>query len=231
MKNIFLNHPTRGRSDKIFETFKNFIDNASNENKITYWFSIDNDDPHSLELYDNAIIYCRNYASDRNVEVILHKDNNPTVVYAANRAYNKDILDSHDILACISDDFRMPANWDTMIIEQFEKHGYNKILKTLQPNARTDLIAIQIAGHQFWKDYGTFFHWEYPSMYADDDMTAWAYLNGRVIETPHIVCRHLYPGYLPDSFTWDETYTRENQKQNHEIGKQIFERRKANGFK
>jgi hypothetical protein len=230
MKHIFLNHPTRGRSDKIFETFKNFVDNSSKKNYITHWFSIDSDDPH-LSLYYNSVKQCKEYGIDKNVTVVLHEENNITVVEAASRAYTQDILNSYDILACISDDFRMPENWDNLIIEQFDLYGYNKILKTTQPNARQDLIAIQIAGHQFWKDYGSFFYHEYPSMYADDDMTGWAYLNDRVIQAPHIICKHLYPGYLPESFIWDETYTRENQQHFHDVGKQIFERRKSNGFK
>ena len=233
MKRILLVHPSRGRPQQLINAFENFIGMSTHGNPITYLVSIDNNDSTLHEYLGRVKQHCEALAASvGNVTFqIIHNDNN-TPVQAVAWTYTPENLENHDIIALISDDFRMPQGWDLMIIDEFEKHGYDKIIKTHQPGGRPDLIAIQIAGSQFWKEYGSFFYHEYLSMYADDDMTAWAHLHGRVIEALHIVCLHMHPyiglpGHLPD----DETYARENNPMHHQVGREIFERRKANGFR
>jgi hypothetical protein len=232
MKRILLNHPSRGRPTQLVTAFEDFINNSSHTNPITYIVSIDMDDPEMqgyLTVMD--ILYAQAKAVP-DVKVQLLVNDNKTVVQAVNRAYTAENLDNHDIISMISDDFRMPRNWDTSVIAEFDKYGYDKIIKTHQPGGRVDLITIQMAGTQFWRDYGTFFYHEYISMYADDDITGWARLTGRVIDAPHIVCLHLHPYIgLPGSLPFDATYERENQPMHHQVGHQIYERRKANGFR
>lgn len=232
MKNILLNHPSRGRPKELVVAFKNFIGMSSHINPIKYVISIDNDDPTFAE-YFRAIGECVEYAKPySNVEIECIPHDNKTVTEAVNRAYTPEHLDNYEIISMISDDFRMPQDWDIAVIKEFDKWGYDKIIKTHQPGGRQDLITIQMAGNLFWKEYGTFFWHEYPSVFSDDDITGWASLNKRIINAPHIVCRHLHPGCnQPDSFKHDATYERENQNINYVIGEQIYNRRKANGFR
>ncbi len=231
MKKILLNHPSRGRPNELVVAFENFIGMSSHENPIKYVISVDQDDPKLAE-YVPAVVRCVEYAKQFPVNVEFIISPNTTVTQAVNRAYTPENLEEFNIISMISDDFRMPPAWDTAVIIEFDKWGYDKIIKTHQPGGRQDLITIQMAGNLFWKEYGTFFWHEYPSVFSDDDITGWASLNKRIINAPHIVCRHLHPGCnQPDSFKHDTTYERENQNINYVVGQQIYDRRKANGFR
>lgn len=232
MAKILLNHPSRGRPTQVVVAFEDFVTKSSGLHPITYVISVDANDP-TLAAYSDSINQCMKLAETyKHVTVRFLVNNNKTVTEAVNRSYTPENLDSFDILALVSDDFRMPDQWDIAIFKEFEQFGYDKIIKTFQPGGRTDLITIQIAGHQFWKDYGTFFWHEYPSVFSDDDMTQWARLNNRVIDAPHIVMRHLHPGCnQPDSFKHDATYEHENKPINYQIGERIFLARKARGFR
>ena len=231
-KNILLVYPSRGRPRRLLAALNDFVVNWSQTTKLSIIVSLDTDDPMLSEYIGIIDAYVKAITSPNfHLEAIINS--NKTVVVAINRAYTEDVLSHYNIISLISDDFRMPENWDRLFIEEFEKYGYNKIVKSFQPGApNPKLITIQMAGTQFWKDYGTFVWPEYMSVYGDTDITGWAQVNERIVEAPHIICRHLNPGCgQPDGFPMDDIYQRENSPLAYSIGEQVYNRRMANGFR
>lgn len=240
MKRILIVHPSRGRPELALATLENHIGNSSGQHPITYIYSCDVDDP-SMERYRDWLgpaiggFLARNGFRHVTGQTVFAQ--NHGIVQAVNRVYSRELLGRHDFVVLTSDDMRMPAGWDASLVEVFDKVGYDKAVKTCQPEGNPDLITLQIAGASFFLDYGTFFWPEYVSVYADNDFTEWAKMYHRYVRADHIVCPHLHPiiklpenvrSQYGDSLAWDETYGRENS--NYAYGQQVFKGRIANRF-
>lgn len=220
--NILIVHPSRGRPKEAAAAFRNHVGGrGSAGTRITYIFCLDNDD---MEVYDTSL-------SAPGVQVAYLVANNNGCCQAVNRAYSKLLLEKNDFVILTSDDMELCKDWDVVLKERFDRHGYGVCLKTKQPGGRDDILTLQIAGSKFFLDYGTFFWPEYISMYGDQDISEWAKLKNRWIDAPDIICPHLHPSTgLPNSFKRDETYNKEMQNDRFKQGLDVINRRRTEGF-
>jgi hypothetical protein len=95
-----------------------------------------------------------------------------------------------------------------------------------------DLQTIQIADTSVFLHWGYILYPRYFSMFSDNDYTAHALKEARVIDARFaLYFRHNHPllkGIPLDK--WDETYRRSNEQKNYEQGLKIFNERVANEF-
>lgn len=97
------------------------------------------------------------------------------------------------------------------------------------------IMPMPILSRARYEQQGFVFYPEYESMYADNDFCFAARQDGVVIEAPHLLFPHRHPLY--DNWQgvgvdprWDAAYQAQNRKEASELGRRIFERRKASGF-
>lgn len=192
----------------------------------SYVVSVDLDDPTMPEYNDLFPL------------TLVHENNG--AVQATNRAYDRTLLEQHDICIIAADDIYFPENWDKDLVAVFDQYGYDKIVKTTnQFQGNLDLINLQAAGTQFWLDYGIFYWPEYINMFADDDLTIWAKQNNRYVEARHLFFAHMqYSLQMPPEVVekfgaihqFDETYARENSGIGWTVGQEVITRRRQEGF-
>lgn len=229
MKKVLIVHPSRGRPEQAKKIYDGIIGNKSSDTEITYILAMDDDDitqPVYRELFPP--------------EVTIVSGSNKAAVEATNRAYNRELIAQHDITAIASDDIYFPEQWDKGLFEVFDAVGYDKAVKTTnQFQGNLDLLNFQVAGAQFWLDYGTFYWPEYINMYADDDITRWAIKNGRYVNARHLLFPHMQyslsmPQEIIDKYgpihQVDATYERENSGEGTHRGIEVLRRREQEGF-
>lgn len=256
MKTVAVVHPSRQRPEMARKTLNNLFSEMELDTRVRYVLSLDMDDIRlddylemfMLEREDYDFGECpygegvmesyRDKTSGLDLVALISANNN--IVEATNRAYCPQFVDNVDYTMIHSDDMRLSRGWNLEIEKVFDEHGYDKLVKTLQPGQeQPDLVSFQIAGRDFWKAYGHFFYPGYLSLYGDNDVTEYAKLNGKWVDARHLVFPHLHfsidlPQEIKEKFgeslRLDQTYEREAQQDNIRVGIETFKRRMANGF-
>ena len=127
-KRVLIVHPSRGRPAEAEKAFFNHVNLRKNlGTKIKYIFCLDFDDPRLPEY--NTSLYAEN------VEVAFMVNENVGCVQAANRAYNRKLLDTVDLVILTSDDMRLCYAWDFELFSVLDLHGNCIAIKTTQPGA------------------------------------------------------------------------------------------------
>ncbi len=137
---------------------------------------------------------------------------------------------SGKVLIFAADDFFPPPLWDTELLEAIPDLDSDFVVHVSTGSARDgELMTHPIISRRTYERWGYAYYPEYESMYADDDLTLRAYREGIIVDARHIVFEHRHPvnGTAPD----DRVYRHQNRPQAYDLGKKIFERRKAEGFK
>lgn len=209
---ISLIHPSRGRPQKAYSTFRNWIDRSGSE--VEHILSCDNDDSLGYQYAPNFVGQTKCLVSS-----------NKSVVEATNRAAKEA---KGDILIYLSDDFDCPSNWGPLVLKEFEGVEGPCLLKVddcLQP-FHVPVLTIPIMNLALYERLGYFFHPEYRSMFCDQDLFEVCNKNGWIKNAPHLKFphNHVSVGKAQD----DETYRR--SAANWDQGKTLFARRKAQGF-
>lgn len=137
------------------------------------------------------------------------------------------------------DDLFPPEHWDALLLEvlwhpdfgpdDVEALDYPAVVHVSSGSPLDNEIFIPwIQTKARYDQFGYGGHPAYESMYADNELTFLAKRDGVVIEARHIVFDHRHP-LLGKSET-DEVYQQQNRAQAYELGRRIFETRKALGF-
>lgn len=201
---ITLLHPSRGRPQMAYNTFKYWQVRAVGE--FEYILGIDESDPQRAkykELFQNE-------------GILIHVGNNSNLVECTNKIAK---LSKGDILVYLSDDFECPLYWDIKI-EQYTK-GHDKFMlkvdDCLQPFEQT-VLTIPIMSRSLYNELGYFWYHEYSSMWCDVDL----YMNTKkyMIHGSDLLFKHNH--YLTGA-KMDATY--KNSEANFNSGKAIFARR------
>jgi hypothetical protein len=146
-----------------------------------------------------------------------------------------------DILIINSDDVFPCAAWDFAL----ESSLYANKLTYKEPDPKTDEVVIQtssdtpadarglmvcqIFSRARYQRLGYGLYPAYDSMYADDDFSEHARLDGVVIDARHLIFPHKHPVYGHGKM--DEVYQHENKSAAYEKGVQILTQRRAQGFR
>ena len=123
-----------------------------------------------------------------------------------------------------------PKGWDQSLLEVVAGKTGEFVVHVSSGGPRDNtLMAPQIMSRARYERLGYVFHPDYLSMYADDEFTEHAYSDGVVIEARHLLFPQSHPHH--GTAEWDEVYTWENRPEAYEKGREVFERRKENGWK
>lgn len=212
---ISLIHPSRGRANKASETLNHWMQMATGKHEIEHILSMDKDDPdvqNYIHLFPVKTLFCLNH--------------NSNVVEATNHAAK---MATGDILIYLSDDFKCPIHWDDAIIKRILAQPKLEVLlkvdDALQPFL-TKVLTIPIMTSGLYKLLGYFWHPAYRSMFVDEDLYHTCDKLGCMIYAPEIVFPHEHCSIGKSER--DETYIRSERNWDH--GKELFARRKSEGF-
>jgi Glycosyl transferase family 2 len=98
------------------------------------------------------------------------------------------------------------------------------------------IMPMPVLSRARYEKLGYVFFPEYESMMADNDFCQAAYQDHVVIDARHLLFPHKHPMYesnwqgTQNDPRWDEAYQEQNRREARELGRRIFERRKACGF-
>lgn len=210
---ISIIHPSRWRHQMAKKAFEHWMNHADNPKEIEYILSIDTAD-NTLNDYD--LIF-----KDSKVKTVIYP--NRSIVDAVNNGakYAKG-----DILVVVSDDFEAFQGWDTAIIERLDTNRAEllHVFDTIQ----NEVCTLPIITKKYYDTFGYIYHPYYFSMFADNDITECAKLIGGYIEAFDLTFAHNH--WVNGKNKKDKTYDRENSKQAWDVGKNIFQQRKARKF-
>lgn len=135
------------------------------------------------------------------------------------------------VLLISSDDFVAPFCWDRMLTEFIgDRIDTDFVVQTAhRPDEPPGpVIFFQILSRVRYTRLGYALYPEYPSVFGDNDFTEHAAKDGVILTAPHICFKHAHPGF--GDRPWDEVYEAENSTESYRIGREVIERRRANGF-
>lgn len=185
------------------------------------------DDPKSIEYAisldtsDNTVEDYKRTFKDVDVKILIYP--NRSIVDAVNNGAK---WASGDIFVVVSDDFESFQGWDTAIIERLDINRA-ELLHTFD-TIQNNVCTLPILTKKYFELFGHIYHPHYISMFADDDLTECAKLVNGYIEAFDLVFAHNH--WVNGKNPKDKTYDRENSKTAWEVGKRMFQQRKARKF-
>lgn len=132
-----------------------------------------------------------------------------------------------EILHGSMDDLFPPDHWDTLLWSVRYRPDSVYHCSSGSPSDNS-LFIPQIMGKARYDRLGYGAHPTYESMFADNEFTEHARMDGVVIEARHIVYEHRHPVFR--TAEWDEVYREENRDQAYRDGLANFLHRRALDF-
>lgn len=216
---ISLLHPSRGRAEKSFRNYEQWIQKSGAQSEIEIIVSVDESDDY--------LKYYRQYTPQRKIYkgIQVMTNNNTCVVEATNKAA---AAAKGDILVYLSDDFKAPENWGQLVINEFKDATGPRLIKVddcLQ-NFDVPVLTIPIMNRALYERLGYFWHPEYKSMHVDCDLYETVKRLGALKLCPHLKFphEHVSIGKAP----MDETYRRSSA--HWDQGLEVFRRRQKLNF-
>lgn len=171
---ISIIHPSRGRPEQAYLTFRQWALKSSPACEIEYFLSLDTDDiflPH----YKTAF---KDYPN------VLMMGDNQNAVQAVNNAA---IRTHGNIIVSISDDFRCFENWDVPITKAlFNKSG---LLKTYD-GIQKWIVTLPIMTRDYYESQGHVYDPAFEHMFCDTQLTHIADITRKLIIRNDIVFKH-----------------------------------------
>lgn len=211
---ISLIHPSRGRARKASETMDYWWENSGYDD-FEHILSLDTSDHARLEyaaMFDNQwslVIY----------------NNNQSVVEATNKAIPHA---EGDIFIYLSDDFKCPTNWGSLIAKEFEGVTEPMLLKVddcLQ-KFHVPVLTIPIMNRALYEKLGYFWNPLYKSMWVDCDLFETCKRIGAIKYAEHLKFPHEHHSIGKSDN--DETYKASEKNWNQ--GLEVFNKRRQMGF-
>lgn len=132
-----------------------------------------------------------------------------------------------EIIVGCDDDQRFPNYWDVEILKCIPDTSRKIALRASSNNKRKDFIWPSIVTKALQHEIGPTCP-EYVSMYIDDEWTARVQMHGEIVAAPHIRFTHLHPTVGLSKI--DDIYSQENSEDAYKIGREVFQRRRREGF-
>lgn len=207
-------HPT-ARYDKWTASAIEWMRQTSNE-QVEYILAID--DPH-IELDGvNAL----------NVKVV--RTDLSQGLPGCVRAYNDGAKASTGRIILLNSDDMFPTKdladgkWQERILDKVGDRLCDEWVLGVDAG-NPEVFTFQILSRKRYEKLGHVLYPGYHSLYGDTEFTYRAYHDNVVIEAKDIKIEHRHPCF---GYQWDEVYTKENNPQWLEHGRQLFESRKNN---
>lgn len=214
--NILIKFPCRARPEKFKSTLQKHLNHLSNDNKIKFVFSFDEDDS---KMNNDDI---KNFLQNLDIDYDLFYGNNKNKIEAINS--NLDNQD-FDILILVADDMiPIIKDYDKIICDLINKSIYG-LDSTIHFNTSrwADILDIWcIMGKKYYDRFKYIYHPQYKSIFCDNEYTEVSKILGRSIFS------ELCP-FIHTNENGDETEVR-NWQFNQEDWLVYDERRKNNFF-
>ena len=130
-------------------------------------------------------------------------------------------------LITVSDDWFPPRHWDTEMLKVIPDLDGEYVLDVDNQDGSYPLLPFSLLTRAYYKRLGYLFYPEYFGNMADQEFTDVARRDGVVIDARHLQFEHIDP---ERGGTWDAVYEKQRKGPYREIGMQIYERRKREGF-
>jgi hypothetical protein len=208
-------HPTARFPAGWQSAARTWMERADNPLHVEHILCVDDCDIHKLPLTERTL-------TDR---LVINKGRR-----CSTDAYNRAGESAHgDVLIVIADDFFPCPHWDSLLLNVIPDVKKQHVV-WVATGGNSDLLTQPIFTRAFYEKYRYVFWHEYSAMFADNDFHERAKKDGVIID-----CRatlpefpHMHPAY--GRGVEDDVYRHENKPENYELGRAIFERRKASNF-
>jgi hypothetical protein len=209
-------HPSRGRPHQAFSAYKEWMNNASNENPYEYILSIDKSDAHCNE-------YQKLFEGLVNIEI----NDNKNCVQATNEAARSTTC---DIIIYVSDDFGCPNHWDVelQVFVPEDKEYLLWVDDGIQ--GKNAVITIPIMSRGLYQRLGYFWHPAYESMWVDVDLYHTCQKLGVIVDCKTLLFEHRHYSVGKFQVPYDDTYRAHDNTDRNNKGKEILARRQAEGW-
>jgi len=212
---ISLLHATRGRPAQAAHTRNQWLNLASEPEKIHHIMAVDADDAPSLRLAKQfEHVVCAGTQS---------------CVAAWNMAADHAI---GDLFVQLSDDWIPVPGWDAKLLAELGGDTSQEAVVAISDGHRTDdLLCMAICTRARWEKQGReLFSPEYESVFSDNEFSHRAWRDGVVIDArKRIEFVHLHPAF--NSAPNDPTYVHTNSSARYRNGKATFLRRNPDANK
>jgi len=224
MSKLLIKFPTRSRPEKFKKVLQKHIDYLSEKHDVRFVITMDEDDDtmntdEMREWLDNLDVDLKyNYGQSKNKIEACNAD-------MEGESADVMLLTSDDMIPCLE-------GYDDIIFQGFEHvfpdfDGAIKFHDGLRP-VEDLLMTLPVIGGKLYEAIGSFYHPEYESIYADNDMTAiCAQLNKLSVASICIIRHEWVPGNHPDA---DELHQLQESPELYAKDKAIYDKRTESGF-
>ncbi len=220
---ILVKFPTRSRPEQFLKTLESWIDRHDSGEDIEYLITADRDD----ESFTDEIV---KQAERMSNNVIVVKGISTSKIDACNRDIKTytSYFGSWDAIILVSDDMVCTLEgWDTVIKEQLEKHGNDKVLWFHDGSSQKVISTLSCMGREYFNKIGYLYHPSYKSFFCDNEHTEVARSKGALIELLDItIAKHNHPAWNKEIPT-DALYQKANLDWDHDK-KNFYSRQHAN---
>lgn len=218
---ISLLAPSRWRATQCVENLKTWLSSATDPSRIEIVISIDSDDETRTDYVEQA-----KQLPNSQVCIFPNKSMNQALNHAARAA-------TGDVLISVFDDFTPAAGWDQKVLDRLS--GCPGKALFVYDTCLAVTVRLQTMGiitRKLFEDWGYFWYGEYLGMFADNDYTERVLLENRQVFALDLsfVHAHFMHGTVKKN-PMDRTYEHGNQSWKYDFGKELFDRRRANGFR
>lgn len=213
---ISLIHATRGRPKQASACRSQWLNLASNPERIQHVFCVDSDDTASVRMarqYEHTVGPGKSCVAAWNLGAVFA---------------------SGDLLVQLSDDWIPVPGWDAKLLGALKLGNCtldDEVVVAVGDGHRTDdLLCMAICTRARWEKQGReLFSPEYESVFSDNEFSHRAWRDGVVIDARKaIVFQHMHPAFGAGKM--DETYAHNNQRERYERGEATFRRRNPDAF-
>jgi hypothetical protein len=134
---------------------------------------------------------------------------------------------SGKFLITVSDDLSPCAHWDGEIKKLVPDMSAEAVLD-VDAGRNDGLLTFSLLTRARYDKFGRIFYPDYLGMYGDDDFMAEARRDGVVLDARHLKFEHRHPAH--GTAPMDEVYAWQNRPGAYELGRAVFEWRKAHDF-
>lgn len=224
---LLVKYPTRGRPEKFFAVLSRYYSFLRGEN-FEFVISCDTDDA----TMNNPEVRAR-LASFPKLRVSFSDNQNKI------QACNADLEGADfDVLLLASDDMiPLVPGYDLIIKENMEARfpDLDGVLWFFD-GVRRELDTLSILGKKYYDRFGYIYYPGYQTWYCDNEFTAVAQALGKLAKFDQVIILHQHPGAPPDgpkvvNERFDETFWRNNQREQVGADETIYKEREGNGFR
>jgi len=219
--NILVKYPTRQRPELFLEVLTDYIKKASDNTKIKYLISYDEDDKTMTPAFIER-------AQSLGDNVILVSGTSKSKIDACNRDIN-DINWQWDVLLLVSDDMHVQSdNWDQIIRDDMYLHFPDTDgCLWYDDSDQKRVCTLTCMGQRYYERFLYVYHKDYKSFFCDNEYTDVALDMDKMVMLNTRIIKHEHPAWK-GSVKQDELYTHNDKFWNED--KLTYARRSKTKF-